>query len=230
MKSRPHSHEIDAAQLSDEELVVLANRRDEAAVRVLTRRHNRRLFRMARSIVRNDNEAEDIVQETYVRAFTHLGQFRAEASFSTWLTRIALNEAMGRVRRQRSVVEWTDEGERQIEAEIIQFPTSAVSDPERSSALSQIRRLLESAIDGLPDGFRTVFVARIVEGMSIEATAELLGLRPQTVKTRLHRARLLLRKELDDQLGSALVDTFPFAGARCDRMTEAIIHRLGLGS
>ena len=221
------TRQTDTASLSEEDLVALARAGDEAAVRALTRKYNLRLYRVARSILRNDAEAEDVVQEAYVRAFTGLDHFRGEASFGTWLTRIAMNEALGRLRRRQSTVDWDTHGENRIHAEIIQFPTSAGShDPERKMARDQIRNLLERAIDDLPDAFRTVFVARVVEGMNIDDTASLLGLRPETVKTRLHRARLLLRKALDRQLGPALTDTFPFAGRRCERLTEAVVLRL----
>lgn len=224
---RAQVRQIDTESLSDEELVRLARDRNEAAVRTITRRHNRRLFRIARSILRNDSEAEDVVQETYVRAFTGLDMFRGEASFLTWLTRIAMNEALGRLRRRRPTVDWDTHGEDRIHAEIIEFPVSAASnDPERTMAQSEIRDLLEQSIDELPDAFRTVFVARVVEDMNIDETAELLGLKPETVKTRLHRARLLLRAALDKQLGQALTDTFPFGGCRCERMTEAVVLRL----
>ena len=216
------------ASLSDEELVERARARDEAAVRALTRRYNRRLFRMVRSILRNDSESEDVVQETYVRAFTRLDSFRAEASFSTWLTRIAMNEALGRLRRKRPTVGWQAESENQIGAEVIQFPAShSDSDPERTMAQREIRALLENAIDKLPIGFRSVFVARLVEGLSIEETALSLGLKAETVKTRLHRARALLRKELEEQFDTALTGAFPFDGRRCDRLTEAVLRRLG---
>lgn len=212
--------------LSDQQLVSLARQRDEIAVRALTKRYNRRLYRVARSILRNDSEAEDVVQETYVRAFTGLDLFRGEAGFGTWLTRIAMNEALGRLRRRRPTVDWDTHGEDRIHAEIIQFPVSASNDPERTMARSEIRDVLERSIDELPDAFRVVFVARIVEDMSVEETAGLLGLRPETVKTRLHRARLLLRDTLEQQLGSALTETFPFGGRRCERMTEMVVLRL----
>jgi RNA polymerase sigma-70 factor (ECF subfamily) len=213
--------------LPDADLVDRARERDEAAIRVLTRRHNRRLYRIARSILRNNNEAEDVVQETYLRAFTRLDTFRAESSFATWITRIAMNEALGRVRRRRTEIDWHAASENQIQAEVIQFPsTVSDGDPERSMARREIRGLLEKAIDNLPDGFRTVFVARIVEGLSIEETAASLELRPETVKTRLHRARLMLRETLDEQVDTALAETFPFAGLRCQRLTEAVLHRL----
>lgn len=217
----------DTEALGDETLVRLARARDEAAVRTLTRRYNRRLFRVARSILRNDGEAEDVVQETYVRAFTGLDMFRGDASFSTWLTRIAMNEALGRLRRRRPTVDWESYGENRTQAEIINFPLSAASsDPERTMAHGEIRAVLERAIDELPDSFRAVFVARIIEGMSVEETADLFGLRTETVKTRLHRARMQLRDTLEEQLGPALTETFPFGGRRCERMTEAVVRRL----
>lgn len=213
--------------LTDEDLVNLARARDEAAVRAITTRYNRRLFRIARSILRNDAEAEDVVQETYVRAFTGLDMFRGDAAFGTWITRIAMNEALGRLRRLRPTVEWETYGANRNQAEIIHFPASAVSnDPEKTMAQSEVRAVLEQAIDELPDAFRAVFVARIVEGMSVEETADLFGLQPATVKTRLHRARLLLREELDKQLGPALTSSFPFDGQRCDRMTETVVRRI----
>jgi RNA polymerase sigma-70 factor (ECF subfamily) len=221
----PTAGDLDA--LDDEALVALARLRDEPAIRALTRRYNRRLFRLARSILRNDAEAEDVVQEAWVRAFTALDSFRGEAAFSTWLTRIALNEALGRRRRQRPTLDWETYGDAASEAEIINFPVSAmVSDPERTMARSEIRDVLERSIDELPDAFRAVFVARIVEGLSVEETAELFTLKPETVKTRLHRARSLLREALDRQLGPALTETFPFGGRRCERMTEAVVNRL----
>lgn len=217
-------HRQNPESLSDQQLVSLALQRDEVAVRAITRRFNRRLYRVARSILRNDSEAEDVVQETYVRAFTSLDTFRGEAGFGTWLTRIAMNEALGRLRRRRPMVDWDTHGEDRIHAEIIQFPVSANNDPERTMARSEIRDVLERSIDQLPDAFRVVFVARIVEGMNVEETAELLGLRPETVKTRLHRARALLRDTLEQQLGPALTETFPFGGRRCERMTETVVR------
>ncbi|MGB6351372.1 MAG: RNA polymerase sigma factor [Pseudolabrys sp.] len=221
------AQQADVETLNDEELVNLARRRDEAAVRAITGRYNRRLFRIARSILRNDAEAEDVVQETYVRAFTGLDMFRGDAAFGTWITRIAMNEALGRLRRQRPTVDWETYGANRNQAEIIHFPAStASSDPEQTMAQGEIRAVLEQAIDELPDAFRTVFVARIVEGMSVEETADLFGLQQETVKTRLHRARLLLRSELDKQLGPALTSSFPFGGRRCARMTEVVVQRL----
>jgi RNA polymerase sigma-70 factor (ECF subfamily) len=218
---------IDDETSDEAELLRRARGREEAAVRALTRRYNRRLFRVARSILRDDAEAEDVVQETYVRAFTALDLFRGDASFGTWITRIAMNEALGRLRKRRPTVAWDSYGRNRTQAEVIAFPASAASnDPERTMAQGEIRAVLERAIDELPDAFRAVFVARVVEGMTVEETADLFGLREETVKTRLHRARSQLRAALEKQLGPALTSAFPFGGRRCERMTEQIVRRI----
>jgi RNA polymerase sigma-70 factor (ECF subfamily) len=221
--------ELDA--LDDGTLVERARNRDGAAVRLIMQRHNRRLFRVARGVLHDDAEAEDVVQEAYVRAFTHLDGFRGEAQLSTWLTRIALNEALGRLRRQRTMVGLKDIDaiDDQGEARVIYLPSARQdSDPEAAAARAQVRRLLERAVDELPDSFRMVFVLRDIEEMSTEETASHLGLRPETVKTRLHRARRLLRQLLDRTLSSAVSDTFPCAGVRCARITEAVLTTLGI--
>jgi RNA polymerase sigma-70 factor (ECF subfamily) len=194
-------------------------------------RHNRRLFRVARSVVDDDAEAEDVVQEAWVRAFTHLDGFRGEARLSTWLTRIALNEALGRLRQRRVTVGLNDIDaiDDQGETRVIYLPSAArESDPEAAAARAEVRQLLERAVDQLPDAFRTVFVLRDIEEMSTEETAAHLGLRPETVKTRLHRARRLLRQSLARTLSDAAGEVFPCAGARCARITEAVLERLRL--
>ena len=144
--------------------------------------NNRRLYRIARGVIRDDSEAEDVVQEAYGRAFTHLREFRGASSLGTWLGRIVLNEALGRLRRRHETVDWElIENQHRGGAQIISFPLeTAQPDPERTMAQREIQELLERAIDGLPDAFRLVLVARAVEGMSIEDTAELLGIRPET--------------------------------------------------
>ena len=216
--------------LSDEELVALARKRDEGAVRALVRRHNQRLFRIARGVVRDETEAEDIVQETYVRAFTALDGFRGDATFSTWLTRIALNEAYGRLRGRRQTVglsevevaDWSEGGQ------VIMFPlSSAPASPESETGREQVRRILERAIDQLPEPFRMVFILRDVEGLSTDVTAALLSTKPETVKTRLFRARRLMRAEVEKALSSSFSELFPFAGERCTRMADRVIARLG---
>jgi len=217
--------------LDDGALVALALQRDEAAFRLIMQRHNRRLYRVARGVLGNDAEAEDVVQETYVRDFTHLEAFRGEARLSTWLTRIALNEALGRIRDQRPTTDLNhlDAINEQGESRVIFLPSARQdSNPEASAARAEVRRLLERAVDQLPNPFRSVFVMRDIEEMSVEETASQLGLRPETVKTRLHRARRLLRQSLNETLASTLVDAFPFAGARCARITEVVLDRLGI--
>jgi RNA polymerase sigma-70 factor, ECF subfamily len=216
------------AAAGDTELVRRALGRDQAAVRAIVTANNRRLYRLARGILRNDSEAEDVVQETYVRAFTHLEDFRGEASLATWLSRIAMNEALGRLRRRRPGVEWSSLPEGTLEAQIIQFPLSpAADDPEKSMAQREIQHVVEHAIDELPEAFRLVFITRVIEGMNVEETAELLGLKPETVKTRLHRARAMLRDNVENKIGPVVMEAFPFAGRRCERLTEAVLKRLG---
>jgi len=213
---------------TEAELVRRARERDEAAIRSIMQSNNRRLYRLARGILRNDSEAEDVVQETYVRAFTHLQDFRGDSSFATWLGRIAINEALGRLRRQRASVEWTSLPPGTLEAQIIQFPLSAASeDPEKSMAQREIQHVVEHAIDDLPEAFRIVFITRVIEGMNVEETAEILGLKPETVKTRLHRARTMLRDNVEKKIGPVVMEAFPFAGKRCERLTDAVLKRLG---
>jgi RNA polymerase sigma-70 factor (ECF subfamily) len=215
-----------SATSSDMQLVQRALARERDAFRAIMKAYNQRLYRIARGVVRNDSEAEDIVQEAYVRAFAHLDAFRGDSSLATWLSRIVINEALGRLRKRRRTVAMPENPQ----AEIIQFPLNPSDDPERTMAQRQILKLVEQATDSLPDVYRTVFVARVIEGLSIEETADLLGVRPETVKTRLHRARALVRKALDDQIGPVLLDAFPFAGRRCERLTSAVMRRLGLES
>jgi len=217
-----------AAPAGEAELVKRALARDEAAVRDIIKANNRRLYRLARGILRNDGEAEDVVQETYVRAFTRLNDFRGESSLSTWLSRIAMNEALGRLRREKPGVEISSLPQGALEAQIIQFPLmSATDDPEKSMAQREIQHVVEGAIDELPEPFRIVFVTRVLEGMNVEETAEILDLKEETVKTRLHRARAMLRENVEKKIGPVVMEAFPFAGRRCDRLTEAVLKRLG---
>jgi len=217
-----------AAPAGEAELVKRALARDEAAVRDIIKANNRRLYRLARGILRNDGEAEDVVQETYVRAFTHLNDFRGESSLSTWLSRIAMNEALGRLRRERPGVEISSLPQGALEAQIIQFPLmSATDDTEKSMAQREIQHVVEGAIDELPEPFRIVFITRVLEGMNVEETAEILDLKEETVKTRLHRARAMLRENVEKKIGPVVMEAFPFAGRRCDRLTEAVVKRLG---
>lgn len=213
--------------VDDMELARRALARDGSAFRMIMQMHNQRLYRLARGVVHNNSEAEDIVQEAYVHAFAHLRSYRGESSLATWLSRIVINEALGRLRNQRRAAA-SAASARYQEAQIIPFPlTTSPDDPERTMAQRQILNLVERATDALPDLYRTVFVARVIEGLSIEETADMLDLRPETVKTRLHRARQLVRKQLDEQIGPVLLDAFPFAGRRCERLSAAVMKRLG---
>lgn len=221
--------------LTDADLVSLARQGSAAAFRAIMESNNRRLFRVVRSVLKDNAEAEDAVQETYLRAFANLAGYAGTASLSTWLTRIALNEALGRLRRRRSMVELDEITESAAGAgdrvgRVIPFPLAqpAILDPEHVAARAEIQRLLEQAIDELPPSFRMAFVLRFVEQMSVEETAACLGVPPQTVKTRVHRAKRRLRQALGERLVSALADTFPFAGARCARISESVLCRLGI--
>ena len=219
----------DMSNWSDAELVSSARTGDEAAVRAIVKRNNQRLFRAARAIVRNDAEAEDVVQATYVQAFINLKTFRAEAQLSTWLTRIALNEALGRVRRRRDFagLEEIDMQTKAPGGQILPFPSSmAPADPEAELARNQARHLLEQAVDALPDEFRTVFVLREVEGLSTEEAGSLLGIKQETIKTRLHRARRMMRISIEKQLAGTFSALFPFDGARCADMADRVVATL----
>jgi RNA polymerase sigma-70 factor (ECF subfamily) len=211
---------------TERDLIARAVRRDEAAIRTIIRQNNPRLFRVARAILKDDWEAEDTVQEAYVRAFSRLHEFEGRSALSTWLTRIVVNEALGRLRRRRPAADFADV-ERADNGQLVPFPLAAPQlDPERAMAQTQLNNVLEKAIDALPDVYRVVLVARVIEEMSVEETAELFGLKPETVKTRLHRARALLRRELEENVGPMLADTYHFGGARCERMADRVIARL----
>ena len=219
----------DITGLPEADLVSLAQAQSEAAVREIVRRYNQRLFRAARSIVRNDADAEDVVQAGYVRAFTHLDGFRGDSALSTWLTRIVLNEALGRVRRRRETtgLEAIEAAQAKGGAQIIQFPMlQDHPDPETAMSRLEVRELLEQAIDSLPGNFRAVFVLRDVEGLSAEETAQQLEIKPETVNTRLFRARRQLRERLAEQLMPAFGSLFPFDGARCVHMADRVVADL----
>jgi RNA polymerase sigma-70 factor (ECF subfamily) len=222
---------VDYAALDDDRLVEGARNGEAAAFRAIMKRHNRRLYRVARGVLGDDAEAEDVVQEAYVKGFQNLRSFRGDSTLATWLTRIALNEALSRRRRRRPMVDFNDLDtfDEQREARVLIFPGArADSNPETETSRVQIRRLLEQAVDGLPEAFRVVFVMRDIEQMTIEETASQLEIRPETVKTRLHRARRLLREALQAKLGSVLDDAYAFDGTRCERMTDVVLQRLHL--
>lgn len=227
MKNTTTTH-LDLSAFDDADLVSQARLGNTDAFRVIMQRHNRRLYRVARGVLGSDVEAEDVVQEGYLRAFTHLDTFRGEARLSTWLTRIVMNEALGRVRRRRQIVDLSAlERAERGDAQVLMFPqSSATQDPEAEAGRAQLRRMVEQAVDELPEAFRSVFMMREVEEMSIEETASYLGIRPETVKTRLHRARRLLQKALQARLVATMKDAFPFDGLRCNRVSDRVMQRL----
>ncbi len=214
--------EISNTGLSDEEVVRRVIEGEPALFEILMRRYNRRLFRVTRSIVANDLEAEDIVQDAYVRAFEHLDQFEGRARFSTWLTKIAIYEAYARVRR----VDYQKvDSISVLEGQGIDV-TSNERDPEQQIYDSELKRVLEKAFDTLPADYRSVFMLREIEGLSTAETAECLEVSEENVKTRLYRARTLLQRELYSLVGANANVAFQFLGARCDRIVARVLDRI----
>lgn len=212
----------------DAELLALMREGQSSAFVTLMRSNNQRLYRLARGILKDESEAEEVVQESYLRAFTHLDGFKGDSSLATWLARIVSNEALGRLRRRRPTVDIDDMAETLAAGDNAAAMTQGEPSPEQFAARQEIRRAVEEAIDRLPPAFRAVFVMRAIEQMSIEETAICLGIPGETVKTRLHRANRLLRHALSAQFASILDGTFPFLGARCDRLINTVVERLGL--
>jgi RNA polymerase sigma-70 factor, ECF subfamily len=210
--------------LSDNEIVCRVVDGDTGAYEALMRRYNQRLYRAARAILRDDDEAEDVLQETYVRAFQHLRQFAGEAQFSTWLTRIAVNECLSRLRRRKRIADLSPRAD--DEAPTMDSLKSPNAGPDEQLLAAETRSVLESAIDGLPKSYRTVFVLREVEGMSTAETAASLDLSEETVKIRLHRSRLMLRRGLYERAGAVSAQAFRFMGDRCDRVVRRVMQRL----
>ena len=212
---------------TDGELALRAAAGDERAFETIMRRHNRLLFRAARSILKSDADTEDALQDAYLHAWHALSGFRGEAKLSTWLVRIVINEALGRLRRRGALVipldAAVDPQGRQPEAWMEDDPHRQ---PERIAMRNEMRRLMEARIDLLPDAFRSVFMLRAVEELSVEEVAVALGLPEPTVRTRLFRARGLLREGLSRDVDLALGDAFAFAGERCDRIVAGVRLRL----
>jgi RNA polymerase sigma-70 factor (ECF subfamily) len=209
--------------LTDEQVVSQVLSGQTGLFEVLMRRHNERVYRAARAIVRDDGEAEDVMQQAYVNAYAHLRQFGGRSRFSTWLLRIAINEAIARA-RQRGRYESFDEDLLTVETFMMKRPPG---DPERQALSGELRGLLEWAIDGLPDGAREVFVLREVEGLSTAETAEVLDVSEDVVKTRLSRARVALRRVLEERIGESTPEAFRFYRPRCDRVVARVLQRIG---
>jgi RNA polymerase sigma-70 factor, ECF subfamily len=214
----------DNGALADTEIVEQVLDGQSGLYSMLMRRYNQRVYRVIRSILTSDEEAEDVVQEAWVRAYEHLAQFEGRASFSTWVTKIAFHEALAR-RRQSS--RWEQlvgkDGEIMREAELQQVSAET---PEDQAMRAQLGRMLQTAVDKLPLTYRSVFVMREVEHLSTAETADCLGVTQKTVKIRLHRSRALLRRELEGRAGAAIAEAYLFLGARCDRTVTRVLQRI----
>ena len=215
-----------ALEPPDHALIARVRNGDAASFEKLMRRYNQKVFRAARSVLRNDSEAEDVVQETFVRAYRHLGDFEERSSLATWLVRIAVHEALARLRRSR-LFGALDGGKDRQERGFSRVESSEPG-PEEQAGYGELRSVLTAAIDSLPEGLRTVFVLREIEGLSTLEACEALQLSTEAVRVRLHRARLTLRRYMEKQLGEEVRGLFTFAGTRCDAMVARVFRKLGL--
>lgn len=221
-ESRVNQVQDEAAVLSDEDAVRRVLAGDAASFELLMRRYNQRMFRVVRSMLGNDLEAEDVVQDAYVRAFEHLGQFANRAKFSTWLIKIAVHEATARIRRKKSMqfVDLSDPQNLGVE------PYMESHSAEQQASIKELGSVLTRAIDDLPDELRAVFTMRVIEEVDTEETATCLDISEANVKVRLHRARSLLRESIDEQIGASVRQVYQFDGERCDRIVNAVLARL----
>ena len=208
--------------LSDEQVVERVLAGDTSLFEILMRRYNQRLFRVSRGILTDDAEAEDVVQDAWVRAYRELAGFRGEARFSTWLTRIACHEALARARKRRRLVSIDGGGPPE--------PPTEDRSPERELENRELQAVLRDAVEVLPDPLRAVFCLRDIEGLSTEETADALGLTIENVRVRLHRARRSLRQSLDERIGREVCRLYLFDGPRCDRIVEVVFARLDVHS
>jgi RNA polymerase sigma-70 factor, ECF subfamily len=226
---RPSAPSPAISQLADGELVARTARGDQAAFEAMMRRYNGKLFRIARSILKDDTEAEDALQDAYLQAYRRIDEFRGDAQLATWLTRIVINQALMRLRKQkrdRVVVPFRDRSATSAREEIEDVADQQAESPSTAVLRAEVRRMLERRIDELPVAFRTVFVMREVEDMTVQEIAACLSIPETTVRTRLFRARALLRQSLERDVDAATADIFGFAGARCDRIVAAVLERV----
>jgi RNA polymerase sigma-70 factor (ECF subfamily) len=210
--------------LSDEEVVARVLAGETGTFEIIMRRYNQRLYRVARAILRNDSEAEDVMQDAYVRAYEHLDQFAGRAKFSTWLTRIGVHEALARQHRRNRYQDLGPMSEQ--EGDPMDRFASLALNPEQQASNSEIRRLLEEAVEKLPDAYRAIFILRDVEDMSTTDAADALEITEENVKVRLHRARALLRKSLYARAGMERKEAFDFHAVRCDRVVKNVFERI----
>lgn len=217
----------EGANGEDGQLIARVRGGERSAFEAIMRRYNRRLYRLAWSVLRNATEAEDVVQESYLRAYAQLDSFAGPEGFGAWLAKIVLNEARGRLRRAGRAAMLVDEILRESGVQLIAgLDNLATPTPERLAAAAELRTALEAAIAALPDDFRTVFILRAVEGLSVAETAALLEVPQATVKTRLHRARTALQRLLRREAEQLMPDLLSFAGARCDRLVARVLARI----
>ncbi len=213
-----------SAAPSDDEVVRRVLSGETALFEVLMRRHNARIYRAVRAVLRSESDVEDVMQQAYLSAFSHLRQFNGEAAFSTWLTTIAVREAIARLRVPRRAIEETGRLEAEAAMEESTPPTTGAED---RFVARELIGVLEAAIDRLPEAYRTVFMLREVNGLGTAEVAACLGLTDEAVKVRLHRAKAMLRDDLDSRLGEAASHAFPFHAPRCDRVVAAVMGRIG---
>jgi RNA polymerase sigma-70 factor, ECF subfamily len=219
---------LECQALGDEQVVDRVRSGESGLYELLMRRYNQRVYRVIRSVLTDNNEAEDVLQEAWVRAYEHLDQFEKRASFSTWVTKIAYYEALARSRKSKRWTPLEDpEGEIMPEAER-QQPLAET--PEAQAMRAQLGRMLQAAVDELPESYRCVFILREVEHLNTSETAECLGLSEEAVKTRLHRSRALLRRDLEGRAGPAIEGAYSFLGERCDRSVARVLERIGAGN
>jgi RNA polymerase sigma-70 factor (ECF subfamily) len=217
------SNPSESLGLSDEAVIARIRAGEPWCFEILMRRHNRRVFRATRAILKRDDEAEDVMQEAYLRAYEHLADFRGEASFATWVTRIAIHEALARKRREQRF-----DAVDPAAQELTRLPLQSPRSPEQELNDQQLRAVLERAIDALPEEFRTVFVLRAVEQMSGAEAAVCLDIPEETVKTRLFRARLRLQEVIVRSFDANATEAYQFHLNRCDRVVKGVLDRLGV--
>jgi RNA polymerase sigma-70 factor (ECF subfamily) len=216
----------DTLALPDAEIVRRVCAGESALFEILMRRHNQRVYRVARAVVKDETEVEDVMQQAYINAFTHLHQFEERSQFSTWLIRIALHEAFGRRRKMQRTesVTGTQSNLDENRGELMDTIASPQADPERQAYAQELNRVLEAAVDTLPETYRTVFMLRDIEGLSTSETGEGLGLGEEAVKTRLHRARAMIRRAVTARIGAVATGSFQFHAPRCDRVVAAVLN------
>ena len=215
--------------LTDAEIVGRVRAGDSALFEILMRRHNQRVYRVVRAVLKDEADVEDVMQQAYINVFTHLHQFEERSKFSTWLIRIAIHEAFGRrrkVQRSDASTARSRSGVDDDRGELMESLKSPEADPERQAYVQELHRVLEEVVDGLPEAYRTVFVLRDVEGLSTSETGEGLGIGDEAVKTRLHRARGMIRRAVSVRIGEVAADAFQFHAPRCNRVVSAVLAHI----